>query len=610
MLQGRGLSKLLAILIILFGTGMLLAGFMQGLAYSEGLAVATEFSGSITEDTTWTAVNSPYVLTGDVVVSQGVTLTIQPGVIVSAQMGVELAVEGRLEAIGLPSNPITFTADATDWMGMRFGRIEGEPVWKGNGRLEQVTISNAVDGIIIFSTEPTEQIELINSTIQNSSNHPIAIILDALPQLTMSNLSFENNVSNHVWIHPWSGRLTDDVILTAQSGLENYQFADCSAPPCSIVVPTTRTLTVEPGVALLVEPSFGLAVEGRLEAIGLPINPITITGRIYFGNTDNDWHGAGNGSLEYVTLDYADAGFGIIHGSFSDTVPLEIYNSTIRGNGYPIASIAGSLHNLNLHNVNMVENDDKYIYAFLLPTPEFAGNITLSPQPGLLGYEFDASGAYDLVIPSGFTMTVEAGTNLIFREGMGLATEGYLDVQGTSSAPVTFTKAGENEWGGLLFRGGDVDELNGRLQHAIIQNATSGIRVNVGDNLVQGSVTLEQVIIDANEVGIEVNGGVVTATCTAVTANERAVLINNNGAPAVSIHQSNISGNSAAGFENNHSSQIDARSNWWGDVSGPSGIGSGSGDAVLGNVLYDPWLDEYDCAVIYQTFLPFVLITP
>ncbi|MCP4417262.1 MAG: hypothetical protein GY805_11615 [Chloroflexi bacterium] len=604
MLQGRGVPKPLAILIILFGTGMLLAGFMQGLAYSEGLAVATEFSGSITEDTTWTAVNSPYVLTGDVVVSEGVTLTIQPGVIVSAQMGVELAVEGRLEAIGLPSNPITFTADATDWTGMRFGTIEGEPVWRGNGRLEQVTISNAVDGIIIFSTEPTEQIELINSTIQNSSNHPIAIILDALPRLTMSNLSFENNASNHVWIHPWSQQFTDDVTLTAQPGLENYQFADCSVTPCYVIVPVTQTLTVEPGVTVLFEPSF--AVEGRLEAIGLPTNPITITGGIEFG-ISNDWQGMGNGRLEYVTLDYADSGYGIKSVSISDTMPLEIYSSTIRGNGYPIASTSGSLHNLNLHNVNMAENDDKYIYALLLPTPEFAGNITLSPQPGLLGYEFDASGAYDLVIPSGFSMTVEAGTNLIFREGMGLVTEGYLDVQGTSSAPVTFTKAGENEWGGLLFRGGDVDEINGRLQHAIIQNATSGIRVKVGDNLVQGSVTLEQGIIDANEVGIEVNGGVVTATCTAVTANGRGILINNSGTPTVSIHQSNISGNSVAGFENNHVSQLDARSNWWGDASGPSGLGSGSGDAALGDVLYDPWLDEYDCSAVYQTFLPFVI---
>ncbi len=44
-----------------------------------------------------------------------------------------------------------------------------------------------------------------------------------------------------------------------------------------------------------------------------------------------------------------------------------------------------------------------------------------------------------------------------------------------------------------------------------------------------------------------------------------------------------------------------------GDVSGPSGIDPGSGDAVLGNVLYDPWLTKYECADAYATYLPFVI---
>ena len=34
---------------------------------------------------------------------------------------------------------------------------------------------------------------------------------------------------------------------------------------------------------------------------------------------------------------------------------------------------------------------------------------------------------------------------------------------------------------------------------------------------------------------------------------------------------------------------INAENNWWGDSSGPSGIGSGSGDSVSENVDYNPW---------------------
>jgi hypothetical protein len=35
---------------------------------------------------------------------------------------------------------------------------------------------------------------------------------------------------------------------------------------------------------------------------------------------------------------------------------------------------------------------------------------------------------------------------------------------------------------------------------------------------------------------------------------------------------------------------VDAECNWWGDVSGPSGSGDGSGDAVSNNVDFEPWL--------------------
>jgi len=46
------------------------------------VAAATNVSGTISTNTTWTAANSPYVMTGNVTVNAGVTLTIEPGVTV------------------------------------------------------------------------------------------------------------------------------------------------------------------------------------------------------------------------------------------------------------------------------------------------------------------------------------------------------------------------------------------------------------------------------------------------------------------------------------------------------------------------------------------------
>ena len=60
------------------------------------------------------------------------------------------------------------------------------------------------------------------------------------------------------------------------------------------------------------------------------------------------------------------------------------------------------------------------------------------------------------------------------------------------------------------------------------------------------------------------------------------------------INYNNIMGNSF-GLENQDTTQtIDAELNWWGDPSGPSGVGSGSGDTVSDYVDFDPWIIGFE----------------
>jgi hypothetical protein len=68
---------------------------------------STNVSGIITSDTTWMPSGSPYVLTGNTLVYDGVTLTIQAGVTVNLD-SYYIMVNGTLQAIGNSSNPITF----------------------------------------------------------------------------------------------------------------------------------------------------------------------------------------------------------------------------------------------------------------------------------------------------------------------------------------------------------------------------------------------------------------------------------------------------------------------------------------------------------------------
>jgi len=65
--------------------------------------------------------------------------------------------------------------------------------------------------------------------------------------------------------------------------------------------------------------------------------------------------------------------------------------------------------------------------------------------------------------------------------------------------------------------------------------------------------------------------------------------------PGGSIYDNAISGNTQYGISVDATATggpLNAENNWWGDASGPSGEGSGTGDPVSANVDYDPWIGQ------------------
>ena len=71
-----------------------------------GARISTEVSGLITSSTTWTKTGGPYILVGPVILSSGVTLTIQPGT--SVILGsYYLLINGTLRAQGTTTDPIS-----------------------------------------------------------------------------------------------------------------------------------------------------------------------------------------------------------------------------------------------------------------------------------------------------------------------------------------------------------------------------------------------------------------------------------------------------------------------------------------------------------------------
>jgi len=100
-----------------------MALFISALAVSANYGTAqaaTEVSGILISNTTWTKTNSPYTLIGPVGIESGVTLTIEAGVTVNGQSDIE--VNGTLVAIGSDNNEIhinvgkiSFTETSSSW---------------------------------------------------------------------------------------------------------------------------------------------------------------------------------------------------------------------------------------------------------------------------------------------------------------------------------------------------------------------------------------------------------------------------------------------------------------------------------------------------------------
>ncbi len=120
-------------------------------------ANATNIASLITADTTWTLTGSPYTLTGPTAVNKGVTLTIEPGVVVNLN-DYYIQVNGTLIASGTDTQHIIFNG----------GRLTFTAV--SNGWNQQTGIGNRIEYAEIDQTsiESGNALKLFYNTIKRS----------------------------------------------------------------------------------------------------------------------------------------------------------------------------------------------------------------------------------------------------------------------------------------------------------------------------------------------------------------------------------------------------------------------------------------------------------
>jgi len=138
---------------------------------------------------------------------------------------------------------------------------------------------------------------------------------------------------------------------------------------------------------------------------------------------------------------------------------------------------------------------------------------------------------------------------------------------------------------------------------------------------IYGTGGLEDVRIEGNIVdggGVVNNGGTIPpsgvyfntfsmkpAAVVLITKNELTGFVNgvslHSGSafggvksPDFDVIRNDLSGNSGYGIQSGPTVESDGTCNWWGNATGPSGEGPGSGTAVSTHVDYDPWLFTND----------------
>jgi len=153
----------------------------------------TNVSGTLTVNTTWTSAGNPYYVVGNVGVPQGITLTIQPGVIINFNTPYQIIVkEGMLVANGDSANPIAFNGNESGSAMILFQKTN-----LNSSAISYINLTGPKNGIQLSTNANDNNSGTL--TVNNLTDINSRIITNGLSSSAM--LVFNNSTITNTTVH-------------------------------------------------------------------------------------------------------------------------------------------------------------------------------------------------------------------------------------------------------------------------------------------------------------------------------------------------------------------------------------------------------------------------
>ncbi|EPR08089.1 right-handed parallel beta-helix repeat-containing protein [Ruminiclostridium papyrosolvens] len=353
--------------------------------YSKPVTVTTCEQGVISENTTWTLANSPYILKSSITIPSGVTLTVEPGVIVkSTSNNYGIDVQGKLIALGTTGSDIVFTTVK-------------DAEYGGSGVTGSET--DYWGGINVVSTgEFIGEHVKIRYGGEWENNHST---LSILGKLSLVNSEVSN--SNYIGVYL---KTSNDIII------KNTKI-DCSGWPGIYIWNTSTTengtVTLENNIITSDSDGISIGLNGA-ENITIKNNTIDVNSRgIWIGH-----FGTGNLSIQN--------------------------NSIISKNGSPIYVDIGGVKSSVFSGINNNTYPKNPEYNQVVIGGSLKENFTLTSGTYYMSKNID--------IIDGATLTVEPGVIVKSTHTSMINVQGKLIALGTTGSAIVFTTYKDSAYGG------------------------------------------------------------------------------------------------------------------------------------------------------------------